>query len=686
MVSNNWNDKKAADIVEKSGNSANDQDLALRVYSSRLIGADHNLVLHGGGNTSCKLTVKDIFGKPVEVIHIKGSGIDLEQIDAASMPAVKLEPLRQLRQLDSLSDADMVNIMRQNMLDSTGPNPSVEILLHAYLPHKFIDHTHATAMLVLADLPDPQAAVKEIYGDKIAIVPFAKPGFALARTAAEIYEKNPQVEGLLLLNHGHFAFGDTARQSYDRLIEQTNMAESWIAKHMSDQAKPVAISTDNSSTANILPMLRGILGNRNAEFTGNRDQPMPVMDWRNNDLVMQFLARNDIANLARRGLATPDYVIRTKNYPLFISRKMQIEGRAAIERAVDAYITDYRAYFDRNAPRFDDEKILLQPSPNFAWIEDIGLVGFGADARAATITADLAEQNIEVMIKGEACGGYQPVGEHDLFDMEYWSLEQAKLGKAKPPKLTGNIVMITGGGGAIGMATARSFMARGANIFIVDLEEKALARALEELGPNHGGIAMDITRKGAAEEAVNACISRFGGLDILVSNAGAAWGGAVVELDEAVFRKSFELNFFSHYAFSKAATTVFAKQGRGGQILFNVSKQAVNPGKNFGAYGMPKATTFFLLRQLALELGSSGIRVNGINADRIRSGLLDDAFIAERSKARGIDEETYMAGNLLKREVEARHVGDAFVALALSERTTAHLITVDGGNIEAALR
>jgi len=248
------------------------------------------------------------------------------------------------------------------------------------------------------------------------------------------------------------------------------------------------------------------------------------------------------------------------------------------------------------------------------------------------------------------------------------------------------VVMITGGGGAIGLATAQSFVALGANIFIVDLEQSALDAALAKLGAGHSGIAMDITAEGAASKAMDACIRAFGGLDILVSNAGAAWTGEMASLPDETLRKSFELNFFAHQTFAKAAAILFEEQGRGGQILFNVSKQAVNPGKGFGAYGIPKAATFFLLRQLALELGPKGVRVNGINADRIRSGLLDEDFVSERAKARGIDEETYMAGNLLRREVEAKHVGDAFVALALSERTTAHVMTVDGGNIEAALR
>lgn len=688
MVANNWNVEDAAQSVLLAGEALADQQLAAQVYASRLIGSDPALVQHGGGNTSCKVVRKGLFDNDIQVLHIKGSGHDLAQIDAAGMPGVRLAPLLALRDLGHLSDADMVNTVRGNLMDSSAPNPSVEILLHAYLPHAFINHTHATAMLALADLPDAEAVVQEIFGDTVVTVPFHMPGFALAQAAAEIYEANPQAEGLLLLKHGHFAFSENPEKSYDLIIRHTNMVEAWLQEksgkvpRTSGPAAPAMLE----KAADILPILRGILGHRHTGFTGNRDVPMPVMDLRAGPNVQEFLARPDLDALAGRGVATPDHVIRTKNHPLLLTADILAGGAPAIAQAVDAYIATYTAYFDRNAARVDEPKTMLNPAPDLAWINGVGIVGFGADAKAAGIAADLAEQGIAAMTNGQDCGGFFPVGEEQLFDMEYWSLEQAKLGRAKPPALSGRVVLVTGGGGAIGLATAQAFADRGANIFLVDLQQSALDKALDTLGPGHDGIALDITSDGAAGIATNACAARFGGLDILVSNAGAAWTGEMSVLDDATLRKSFELNFFAHQTFAKAAANLFATQGRGGQILFNVSKQAVNPGKGFGAYGLPKAATFFLLRQLALELGSQGVRVNGINADRIRSGLLDDAFIAERSKARGIDEGTYMAGNLLQREVEARHVGDAFVALALSERTTAHVMTVDGGNIEAALR
>jgi NAD(P)-dependent dehydrogenase (short-subunit alcohol dehydrogenase family) len=379
-------------------------------------------------------------------------------------------------------------------------------------------------------------------------------------------------------------------------------------------------------------------------------------------------------------------VIRTKGKPLVLTHDDLTKGSDGIKAKLDGFIADYRAYFDRQVPRFDGQKTMLNPTPNLAWIPGLGLVGIGANAKAASVAADIGEQNLQVREWGEAAGGFFPIEEADLFDMEYWSLEQAKLGKGKPPKLSGSIVLVTGGAGAIGLATAKAFAKEGANIFLVDRDEEALAQALKQLGSGHGGIACDLTAENGATNAIDACLDRFGGLDILISNAGAAWSGPMAEMSDETLRGSFELNFFSHHKLAQSAIKVMRDQGRGGQILLNVSKQAVNPGKGFGAYGLPKATSLFLVKQLALELGGEGIRVNGINADRIRSGLLTDDFIAERSNARGLDEASYMAGNLLQREVEAHHVGEAFVMLANSHRTTAHIMTVDGGNIEASLR
>ena len=678
MFRNRYSAEEAAKWRAAAGDNPADRELAERVYTSRLIGQVSDLVMHGGGNTSVKVERSSLFGEMERVLHVKGSGWDLDVIEAPGLPGVRLDPLLKLRQLDALSDEDMVNSQRCNLLDSSSPNPSVETLLHAFLPHTYVDHTHATPFLVLANLPNGEKICREVFGDRLGVVPYIMPGFRLAKKAAEVFDRNPEVEGLLLLNHGHFAFGATARESYDRIIDHSNE----VAAHFGMTEATSLRVREPAVNLSILPTLRGVI----AEVTGDRDSAMPVFDLRNGRSVMEFFERADVGQLATRGMASPDHVLRTKGWPLVLREAAWREGRAAIRSAVERFADDYRAYFHRQAPLASTRKKPLKPDPKHAWIEGVGVIGIGGDAKAAATAADLAEQNLRVRSAGEDAGGFQPIDERDQFDCEYWSLEQAKLGKGRPPSMFGRVVMVTGGAGAIGLATAKAFAARGANVILVDQDWDRLQIALDELGPWHAAHAGDITADGAAAQAMDAAIHRFGGLDILVSNAGSATGGAMLELDDATFRAAFELNFFAHKGFALAAAELMLKQKRPGQILFNISKQAVNPGPNLGAYGLPKASTMFLMRQLAMELGPEGIRVNGINADRIRSGLLTDEFIRERAAARGIDEATYMAGNLIQREVEARHVAHGFAALAEMERTTGHVVTVDGGNTAAELR
>ncbi len=689
MRQNKWNDDEAQKWIAAAGSDPADQALALRVYTSRLIGADPDLVMHGGGNTSVKVKRRDLLGEEIDVLHVKGSGWDLDTLEAPGLPGVRIDPLLRLRALDALSDEDMVNMQRSSLIDSTAPNPSVEALLHAYLPHVFVDHTHATAFLALGNLPDAVSVIREIFGGRVGVVPYIMPGFALAKKAAEVFEADPSVEGLVLLKHGHFTFGASARESYERMIDHTNLVEDYLAGNAAGRRFSSTVHAMRSGREDVaetvLPALRGAIAKIRGDHGGG--DPLPVvLDTRAGETIDAFLKRDDLDELSGRGVASPDHVIRTKGRMLILTNDDVAAGADAIARKVEDYTARYRSEFENQNGRIGGGKIMLEPHPCVIWVPGLGIVGAGKDAAAASAIADLAEQTVEVMTLGEASGGFRPIEADDLFDIEYWSLEQAKLKKSSAKPMAGRIVVVTGGAGTIGLATARAFAAEGAAIALVDLNETACAEAAASVGRHCLAIGADLTKPGAAADVVRRIIRRFGGVDVLVSNAGSALQGNLLDLDEAELRQSFELNFFSHLAMARAVGAVLKAQNHGGQMLFNVSKQAVNPGKGFGAYGLPKAATFFLVRQLALELGGDGIRVNGVNADRIRSGLLTDDFISGRAKARGVSEADYMAGNLLKAEVEARHVADAFVALARSERTTAHITTVDGGNIEAALR
>jgi len=675
----NWYDSR--DAQNSRGSSSlclADKDLGERVYTSKLIGKNPDLVMHGGGNTSVKVERHNLFGELETVLHVKGSGWDLDTIEAPGLPGVRLEPLLKLRKLDRLSDEDMVNVQRSNLLDSSSPNPSVETLLHAFLPYKFVDHTHATPFLILANLPNATKVCREIFGDRLGIVPYIMPGFDLAKKAAEVFEDNPKVEGLLLLNHGHFTFADTAKQSYDRIVSHTNE----VADYFNLKEETKIGERRSSKNLDFLPILRG----RIADLNGNKDESMPIFNLRNGRNLIQFLKRKDVKKLEKRGMASPDHVLRTKGKPIFLETVDLASASDGIKNKVVQFREDYLKYFQRQEPNATERKKILKSDPKHAWIENIGVLGIGANGKAASAAADLAEQNILVRGVGEDYGGFFPLKEKDMFDCEYWSLEQAKRGKGKSPVFQGKVVIVTGGAGAIGLAVAKAFSKLGANLLIVDNDVERLDQAKKQLTPWDASITCDITKPDSAEKIMEAAIWNFGGVDILISNAGTATSGAVIDLDDKKFRDAFELNFFAHKECAVQAAKVMKLQGRGGQILFNISKQAVNPGPNMGAYGMPKATTMFLMRQLALELGDDGIRVNGINADRIRSGLLTDKFIKSRATSRGVTEDVYMQGNLLKKEVEAHHVASGFTALAQLDVTTGHVLTVDGGNTSAELR
>ncbi len=681
-----WSPSEARDFVARYAAQGVNEDLALRTYTTRLLGSDPRLVLHGGGNTSVKTRMKDMLGEEVEVICIKGSGWDMGAIEPAGLPVVRLEPLRKLRKLDKLSDEDMVNFQRINLLDSTAPNPSVETLLHAFLPHKFVDHTHSTAVLALTDQPDGEAVVREVYGDKVAYVPYTIPGFALAKSVAEVFDRNPQVEGLVLLQHGIFTVGKTAEEAYDRMIRFVSLAED----RLKQQRKPLAqakLPAAIASVSQIAPILRGAVAIEKDALAGTARRQ--ILDFRTSPAILNYVSGKDVSRYSQVGVVTPDHTIRTKNWPLLVpapeAGKLD-EWAAEVRSAVDAYVARYHAYFARNNDKSPQKKKELDPLPRVILVPGVGLFGIGASAKDAAIASDIAENTVEVITDAEAIGEYKPISEFDMFEVEYWSLEQAKLGKSNEKALARQVAVITGGGSGIGAATAKAFAKEGAEVAILDRDEEAAKAVAKKIGGKALGIACDVTDPASVRAAFDKVVSTFGGVDIVVSNAGAAWQGTIGTVEDETLRKSFELNFWAHQSVAQNAVRIMRAQGTYGCLLFNTSKQAVNPGKDFGPYGLPKATTLFLVKQYALDHGKDGIRSNAVNADRIRTGLLTDEMVAARSKARGLSETDYMSGNLLKREVTAEDVANAFVYLATATKTTAAVVTVDGGNIEASLR
>ncbi len=682
-----WSEADAAAMVAHYGAVGITGDVALRVYTSRLLGGDPRLVLHGGGNTSVKTVLPDLLGEPAEVLCVKGSGWDMANIEPPGLPAVRLAPLRKLRQRDTLPDEEMVRVQRANLLDPGAPNPSVETLLHAFLPHKFIDHTHATAVLSLADQPDAAERCADLYGPRVGVVPYIMPGFLLAKKAAEVLEADPDVEGLVLIKHGVFSFVFAAA------------------------SLPPALA----DLAEVAPILRGACALPDPATPGLYKRF--VLNFRGGPAVRNFVDGAEVKRYGLAGVATSDHTIRTKNYPMIVPppEPGDLDRFAgAVRAAVDWFAVDYHAYFARHnatsaAPTLPSTRPLpnpppqagegrvgasggglgrgkreLDPAPRVILVPGLGLFGLGRSAKDAAIAADLAESWVATVTDAEAVGTFESLSEAELFEMEYWSLEQAKLGSAVEKPLAGQVALVTGGAGTIGLATARALREAGAEIALLDREAEGVEAAAKKLG----GLALagDVTDPAAVRATFDRLAARFGGVDIVVSNAGAAWQGKIGEVDPQALRDSFELNFFAHQWVAQEAARIMLAQQTGGCLLFNVSKQALNPGAAFGPYGVPKAATLALMRQYALDYGAAGIRANAVNADRIRSGLLTPEMIAARAKARGISEEDYMAGNLLGREVTAEDVAQAFLQLALARNTTAAISTVDGGNIAAAPR
>ncbi len=682
-----WIDRDAQATVDRYARDGIGTDIALRVYTTRLLGRDPKLVLHGGGNTSVKTAVADLLGETTGVICIKGSGADMADIEPSGLPAVRLDRLRKLRARKELSDEDMVRVQRENLLDPAAPNPSVETLLHAFLPHKFVDHTHSTAVLSLVDQPDGEAICAEVYDARASIVPYIMPGFALAQAAADVFDKSPGVEGLILHKHGIFTFGDTAREAYERMIALVTRAEERLSRNRKAVFVTAQLPQAVAPRAAVAPVLRGAASLQDEKTEGAWRRL--ILDFRATPAVLDFINGADVARYSQAGVVTPDHTIRTKNWPLLLPAPADgklDDFRRAAHDAVAAFIDNYKAYFARNNARVGGIKKPLDPLPRVALVPGLGLFGLGRSKKEARVAADLAESAVETITDAEAIGRFELIPEADMFDMEYWSLEQAKLGAAKELPLAGQVAAITGAAGTIGFATAKAFAAAGAEVALLDIDEAGVAAKAKAIGGAALAVRCDVTDAASVGAAFDKIAETFGGVDILVSNAGAAWQGRIGEVDEATLRKSFELNFYGHQRVAQAAVKIMLAQGTGGCLLFNVSKQAVNPGPNFGPYGLPKAATLFLVRQYAVDYGADGIRANAVNADRIRSGLLTDEFLTERSKARGVSEKDYMSGNLLHREVNADDVAQAFLAQALALKTTADVTTVDGGNIAAALR
>ena len=674
-------------------------ELALRVYTSRLIGREPSLVLHGGGNTSVKARVTTLLGDTMEALFIKGSGWDLATIEPQGFPALDLGYLRRLRALETLSDEEMVNQFQTHMLDSTAPSPSIETLVHAFLPHRHIDHTHADAIVTLTNMAAPEQRLHRILGAKIAILPWIMPGFPLAKALAECFENQPDLEAIILRNHGIFTFAEEAEVAYSRMIHYVTLAEEYIADHQPAPEPPSAVTAERQlDAAMILPLLRGAL-TIDPGVPGHI--PPFLLHWRQSDAIRRCLDRDDAGALyGNTGVLTPDHVIRTKNYPLWLALQGHDQEQAAqaITAAMAVYEQNYSNNFQVQVTTRQVQRTMLDAKPRVILMPGLGIVTAGVTDKAARMAADIAEHTLLAKARGAAIAPYQELAAEHIFDMEYWSLEQAKLQKGAHLPLAGQSALVTGGGGAIACGIGRKLLAAGARVFLSDIDQVRLQRVCELLAREFNpalisGITMDVTDSCSVRQGLQEIILACGGLDILVPNAGLAHVAPLADLDEAAFRKVLDVNLVGVFQVIKAAIPIFKRQARTGhipaQIIINSSKNVFAPGAAFGAYSASKAGAHQIGKIAALELAEIGARVNMINAD----GIFDDHGISsglwdvvgpDRMRSRNLDpqglKEYYRNRNLLKTEVLADHVGNAVVFFASGlTPTTGATLPVDGG-------
>ncbi|RMD78053.1 MAG: bifunctional aldolase/short-chain dehydrogenase, partial [Gammaproteobacteria bacterium] len=427
-----WSDEEAARFERQGG------ELGLRVYTSRLLGREPALVLHGGGNTSVKLRQANVLGEEEDILYVKGSGWDLADIDAEGFAPVRLAHLLRLARLERLSDPEMVNELKTHCTRADAPTPSVEAILHAVLPHRYVDHTHADAVVTVTNTPDGEARVREIYGDRVVVVPYVMPGFDLAREVARRFpaEAGPQTMGMVLLQHGIFSFGETARESYERMIELVSLAEEHLrARGAWAISLPPAPPPEAPLRVEVARLRRRV-----SELAG---QPM-ILAVHEDPKGRAFARHPEVGRIARQGPATPDHVIRTKPWPL-------------LGRDVEAFAEAYRAYFERHAPHAREPKTMLDPAPRVILDPEWGLCTVGRTAKDAAIVRDIYDHTIDVILRAEALGGYRALPPQDLFDMEYWDLEQAKLKRAgRPPVFAGEVALVTGAASGIGKACVQA--------------------------------------------------------------------------------------------------------------------------------------------------------------------------------------------------------------------------------------
>ena len=648
-----WNDAEAAGFGGALG---------LRVYTSRLLGRDKSLVLHGGGNTSVKLREKNLFGEEEDILYVKGSGWDLETIEAPGFTPLPLDYMRRLSRLEKLSDPQMVSELATHSLRPGAPAPSVETLLHALLPHKYVDHTHADAVLSVSNSPDGEKRIRDIYGDRVVVIPYIMAGFDLAAYCAREFPKQATEKtiGMVLLSHGVFSFGADARESYELMIELVSMAEKYLEARKAWRVDLPSVSSDAFKREEVAQLRHDV-----SSAAG-----FPMLCLCNDSARFLSFARHpQVERISQKGPATPDHVIRTKPVPM-------------LGRDVNGFASLYKSYFDRNAKSAKEPKTMLDAAPRMALDPQLGLAAFGRTAKDTRIVEDLYEHTIEVILRAEALGGWKALDERHTFDIEYWDLEQAKLRKAgAPPLFAGEVAVVTGAASGIGKACVESFLKRGAAV--VGLDRNPAIGGLWKRA-DFLGAACDLTDAGQIEAALDQAVKRFGGVDMLVLNAGIFPSSQPIQdIPGDAWRSAMAVNVEANLLVLQRCHPLLKLAPRRGRVVVIGSRNVAAPGPGAAAYSASKAALNQLTRVAALVWAKDGIRINSLHPDAVYdTGLWTEEVLASRAKAYNLTVEQYKTRNLLKTEVSSRDVAELAAELCgpLFSKTTAAQIPVDGGN------
>lgn len=674
----------------RAADAAGLDDLGLLTYRSRLLGQDPTIVNYGGGNTSCKVTQADFRGRPAPTLLVKGSGSDLATISREAFAPLNLDDVRAMATLEHLSDDEMVEYLGHCLLDPRAPRPSIETLLHAVVPARHVDHTHADAAISLCATAHGRELAEQRFGRRMVWVPYVRPGFALGKLAAEALAANPEAEIIFLEKHGLATWGDTAEACYRQTIRVIAELEAFIAEAGQEKqpfgptvTPPLTTEERRRRLLTLLPPLRGAL-------SGNR---RVILHVDQSEEALAFAGSEQAETLARVGAACPDHVMYTKVQPLFVPRAAEAAAAdlpTLVNTAVDQYIIEYDAYFAAHA---EPGATKLDPHPRVILLPGIGLIAAGVDAAAAHNTAALYHRAIAVMRGAQALGGFVSLSSAEAFAIEYWPLELYKLTlRPLERELAGRVALITGAASGIGRSCADRLAAEGAHVVLLDLNAASARDAAQEIAGQHGGgraVARrcDVTNESDIQAAFEEAVLTYGGVDIVVPNAGLSASHSIEETSLAEWSKIHDVLTTGYFLTARAAFTVFRPQGLGGNLVIMSSKNGLSAAKNALAYCTAKAAELQMTRCLAEEGGAAGIRVNAVAPDAVfrNSGIWNAQWREERARSHGVTldtlEDFYRSRTVLKVNVFPEDVAEAvlFLCSDRSAKTTGCVITVDGG-------